>query len=164
MKYLIAGLGNIGNEYENTRHNIGFNVMDNLASNFEAKWELGKHSYFTWMQHFLDLHRILGETAYLKLMADYADALESDDYCKSQDLTFVLYGFIEGLNSAKCSKFQKCNCARGECPHDDSCEAAVLHKVFDSSFHFSSLVSHLTSHFSFHFSFLISHSTPQSDS
>lgn len=31
MKYLIAGLGNIGEEYRNTRHNIGFMVLDALA-------------------------------------------------------------------------------------------------------------------------------------
>jgi PTH1 family peptidyl-tRNA hydrolase len=30
-KFLIAGLGNIGDEYEDTRHNIGFNVLDSLA-------------------------------------------------------------------------------------------------------------------------------------
>ena len=31
MKYLIAGLGNIGLEYKNTRHNIGFQILDALA-------------------------------------------------------------------------------------------------------------------------------------
>ncbi|MBN2610325.1 MAG: aminoacyl-tRNA hydrolase [Bacteroidales bacterium] len=31
MKFLIAGLGNIGIEYQNTRHNIGFRILDALA-------------------------------------------------------------------------------------------------------------------------------------
>ena len=32
MKYLIIGLGNPGADYENSRHNIGFKVLDNLVS------------------------------------------------------------------------------------------------------------------------------------
>ncbi|MCE1200333.1 MAG: aminoacyl-tRNA hydrolase, partial [Marinilabiliales bacterium] len=31
MKYLIVGLGNIGEEYDNTRHNIGFMILDALT-------------------------------------------------------------------------------------------------------------------------------------
>jgi PTH1 family peptidyl-tRNA hydrolase len=39
MKYLIVGLGNIGAEYADTRHNIGFLVVDQLAKDAEATWE-----------------------------------------------------------------------------------------------------------------------------
>lgn len=38
MKYLIAGLGNIGPEYELTRHNAGFLVLDRLANNHKIEF------------------------------------------------------------------------------------------------------------------------------
>ncbi len=39
MKYLIVGLGNIGTEYEGTRHNIGFCMIDAFAEKGGATWE-----------------------------------------------------------------------------------------------------------------------------
>lgn len=39
MKFLIAGLGNIGAEYELTRHNIGFLTLDQLADKFNVSFE-----------------------------------------------------------------------------------------------------------------------------
>jgi len=51
MKYLVVGLGNIGDEYHNTRHNIGFKILDALAgaSNLVFKNErygaITRHKY-----------------------------------------------------------------------------------------------------------------------
>ena len=44
MKYLIAGLGNIGQEYELTRHNIGFLVLDQLADQQKITFSLERHA------------------------------------------------------------------------------------------------------------------------
>lgn len=37
-KFLIVGLGNIGAEYDNTRHNVGFKILDFLAAQQEVTW------------------------------------------------------------------------------------------------------------------------------
>lgn len=41
-KFLIAGLGNIGPKYENTRHNIGFKILEELADKQEATFSTQK--------------------------------------------------------------------------------------------------------------------------
>ena len=41
-KYLIVGLGNIGAKYDETRHNIGFKILDELASSEEISFESEK--------------------------------------------------------------------------------------------------------------------------
>lgn len=47
MKFLLVGLGNPGVAYENTRHNIGFTVLDALAKKHEAAFTLDRAAYRT---------------------------------------------------------------------------------------------------------------------
>jgi len=43
MKYLVTGLGNIGYEYQDTRHNIGFGAVDYLCKQLEGSWRNDHH-------------------------------------------------------------------------------------------------------------------------
>ena len=46
MKFLIIGLGNVGYEYNNTRHNIGFSILDHLASELSFSFVEEKYGYY----------------------------------------------------------------------------------------------------------------------
>ena len=46
-KYLIVGLGNIGSEYDRTRHNIGFDALNAMAKDKELTFEEGRYGAMT---------------------------------------------------------------------------------------------------------------------
>ena len=45
MKFLIVGLGNAGNEYTHTRHNIGFDVVNAFVQKHAGKFSTGRLAY-----------------------------------------------------------------------------------------------------------------------
>ncbi len=67
MKYLIAGLGNIGAEYEHTRHNIGFDVVEKLASDEGQNWEVDTLAYSCEVKHKGRTLILIKPTTYMNL-------------------------------------------------------------------------------------------------
>lgn len=51
MKYLLVGLGNIGPEYAQSRHNIGFMVLDFLAKKHGVSFDTGRHAFVAEFKH-----------------------------------------------------------------------------------------------------------------
>lgn len=67
MKFLIVGLGNIGPEYENTRHNIGFMVLDAWAKAAGAEWKFDRLAYRTEVKHKGRIYVLIKPTTYMNL-------------------------------------------------------------------------------------------------
>lgn len=67
MKYLIACLGNIGSEYANTRHNIGFMVAENLANDLEASFTTQRYAQVAMAKYKSRVVVIIKPTTYMNL-------------------------------------------------------------------------------------------------
>ena len=66
-KFLIVGLGNIGDQYANTRHNIGFQILDALAKDLEAKFETEKLGDISRFRHKGKTFTLLKPSTYMNL-------------------------------------------------------------------------------------------------
>ena len=66
-KFLIVGLGNIGDTYKNTRHNIGFQILDALAKDQEVKFETERLGDITRFRHKGRTFILLKPSTYMNL-------------------------------------------------------------------------------------------------
>lgn len=66
MKYLIAGLGNFGEQYAHTRHNIGFDILDALALASNISFEDKRYG-------FVSVLKIKGRFLYLLKPTTYVN-------------------------------------------------------------------------------------------
>src|ERR1700761_6070856 len=67
MKYLVVGLGNIGPEYADTRHNIGFMILDELAKQEGARFSNMRLAYYTEVSHKARTLFLIKPTTYMNL-------------------------------------------------------------------------------------------------
>ena len=66
-KFLIVGLGNIGDEYTETRHNIGFKIVDALANEAGIKFTSGRYADVAELKHKGKTLILIKPTTYMNL-------------------------------------------------------------------------------------------------
>lgn len=67
VKYLIAGLGNMGPDYDGTRHNIGFDVVDYLAGKFDVQYKSERYGFVGSFRNKGRTYILLKPTTYMNL-------------------------------------------------------------------------------------------------
>jgi peptidyl-tRNA hydrolase, PTH1 family len=67
LKYLIAGLGNIGGEYQNTRHNIGFRILDAWADASNISFADRRYGFIAEHKYRSRIFILLRPTTYVNL-------------------------------------------------------------------------------------------------
>ncbi|OFZ00733.1 MAG: aminoacyl-tRNA hydrolase [Bacteroidetes bacterium RIFCSPLOWO2_12_FULL_31_6] len=89
MKYLIVGLGNIGSEYENTRHNIGFMVLDALAKASNIFFESGKLAFTTTYKFKGRTFILIKPTTYMNLSGKAVNYYLQQEKIKQENLLVI---------------------------------------------------------------------------
>lgn len=92
--FLIVGLGNPGKEYEDTRHNIGFKVVDNIAKEYNI--EINRQKFKgTYGEGFIDGEKVmlLKPTTYMNLSGESVREVV-DFYNLDNDDVLVIYDDI----------------------------------------------------------------------
>ena len=90
MKYLIVGLGNIGPEYELTRHNIGFLVLDQLADRSNIQFGVTRYAEKTEARFKGRLLHLIKPTTYMNLSGKAVSYWLTELKIPKQNLLVVL--------------------------------------------------------------------------
>lgn len=99
-KFLIVGLGNIGAEYAETRHNIGFKIVEHLASEAGVKFSSGRYADVAQVKHKGKILVLVKPTTYMNLSGKavnywlQAEKLEPENMMVLVDEIALPYGKI----------------------------------------------------------------------
>lgn len=89
MKYLIVGLGNIGAEYAETRHNIGFKVLDALAGASDTFFTTGRYGDRATLRHKGHSLLLLKPSTYMNLSGKAVRYWMDAEHIASENLLVV---------------------------------------------------------------------------
>jgi PTH1 family peptidyl-tRNA hydrolase len=100
-RFLIAGLGNLGEEYSGTRHNIGFDVVDELARRKDVKFITEKLASVTEFKEKGKSFFLIKPTTYMNLSGKAVAYWMQDQKIHIQNILIVLDDLALPLGSLR---------------------------------------------------------------
>ena len=90
MKYLVAGLGNIGTQYEGTRHNIGFEIVNWLAKEKDVVFKLESQGAIAKIKHRGRILVLLKPSTYMNRSGKAINYWLQKEKIKSENLLVIV--------------------------------------------------------------------------
>ncbi|HIA37592.1 MAG TPA: aminoacyl-tRNA hydrolase [Flavobacteriales bacterium] len=90
MKSLIVGLGNIGKEYEHSRHNIGFDILDALSADMDGSFSLERYGYIHKLRYKSRTIILLKPSTFVNLSGKAVNYWLQKEKIKAENLLVVL--------------------------------------------------------------------------
>lgn len=89
-KFLIVGLGNIGEEYSETRHNIGFKIADKLASDAEVKFVTSRLADVAYIKHKGKQLVVIKPSTYMNLSGKAVNYWLQEEKIKTENMLVLV--------------------------------------------------------------------------
>ena len=104
MKYLIVGMGNIGDEYANTRHNIGFVVADALAMEGQARFSSKRHASVTKLKYKGRIMLVIKPSTYMNLSGKAVMYWKNKENISNDNLLVIIDDIALPIGSLRIKK------------------------------------------------------------
>lgn len=101
MKFLIVGLGNVGNEYAHTRHNIGFDVVMAFVMKHGSKFSSARYAYVAKLKLKGKSFTCICPTTYMNLSGDAVKYWVDKEKIEIQNIMVVLDDIALPLNKIR---------------------------------------------------------------
>tara|TARA_E500000331_G_C16959857_1_gene584416 strand:+ start:58 stop:618 length:561 start_codon:yes stop_codon:yes gene_type:complete len=89
VKFLIVGLGNPGSEYENTRHNIGFDVLDSIAKENDQTFSVERYGEISKTKHRGRSLTLLKPNTFMNLSGKAVNYWLQNEKIKTENLLII---------------------------------------------------------------------------
>ena len=95
-KFLIVGIGNIGKEYDNTRHNVGFQILDYISKEYQQDFEIVKYGQISKFRIKFNKYFFIIRQNYFRKLVGHATKYRYVTLSATLSVLIIVLGLMSG--------------------------------------------------------------------